>query len=85
MSENEQAFQRDDQGVVLKSMLSSLRKMLDASEGATEDDRLANWLGFAIAAADLGPDRSEAACDAALAAQARIKVLLERADATKKS
>lgn len=83
MTDQERAFQRDDQGVVLQAMLSKVKLMIESAEGETPDDRLANWLGFAIAAADLGPERSRAACDAALASQGRIAELLRRAGATK--
>ena len=57
---------RDDQGVVLKQLLPRMKKMLDSAEGDTPDARLADWLGLAIAAAGLGPERSKAAFDAAL-------------------
>ena len=76
-------FERDDQGVALRSLLASMEKMIDQAEGATPDERLANWLGFAIAAADLGPERSRSACDEALKAQDRIRTLLRRAGATR--
>ena len=84
MSDREQAFQRDDQGVVLKSMLAKMKQMIESAEGETSDERLANWLGFAIAAANLGEDRSKAACEKALASQDRISELLRRAEATKR-
>ena len=76
-------FERDDQGVALKGLLASMEKMLERAEGSTPDKRLANWLGLAIAAADLGAERSRAACDEALNAQDRIRTLLRRAEATR--
>lgn len=75
---------RDDQGVVLKQLLPRMKKMLDSAEGDTPDARLADWLGLAIAAAGLGPERSKAAFDAALGSQERIQELLQHADATRK-
>ena len=75
---------RDDQGVVLKQLLPRMKKMLDSAEGDTPDARLADWLGLAIAAVGLGPERSKAAFDAALGSQERIQELLQHADATRK-
>ena len=79
MSDGEQAFERDDDGVVLQGMLSRVRKMIESAQGSTTDEKLANWLGFAIASVDLGPERSRAACEAALRNQPRIAELLRRA------
>ena len=53
------------------------------AEGDTPDARLAHWLGFAIAAADLGPERSAAAFERAQEGQGRIQELLRRATATR--
>ena len=80
---SDQAFERDDQGVVLQAMLPKVRQMIESTEGSSTDEKLANWIGFAIAAADLGPERSRAACDEALREQPRIAELLRRAAAVK--
>ena len=80
---SDQAFERDDQGVVLQALLPKVRQMIEKSEGTTTDKKLANWLGFAIASVNLGPERSRAACDEALREQPRIAELLRRAAAVK--
>ena len=81
---DEQAFERDHDGVVLRAVLPGLRKQIEAAEGSTTADKLANFIGFAIASVDLGPERSRAACDAALREQPRIAELLRRADAVQR-
>ena len=80
---SDQAFERDDEGVVLQAMLPKVRQMIESAEGSTTDEKLGNWIGFAIASVNLGPERSRAACDEALKAQDRIRTLLRRAEATK--
>ena len=82
MSDEKKEFDRDDQGVALQGMLTRTRKMIESAEGATLDAQLANWLSFVIAAADLGPERSRAACEQALKAHGRIQELLGRAGTT---
>ena len=59
MSDGEQAFERDHDGVALRAVLPNLRKMIESAEGSTTDEKLANWLGFAIASVDLGPEAVE--------------------------
>ena len=84
MSDGKQAFERDHDGVALRAVLQNVRKMIQSAEGSTTDEKLANWLGFAIASVDLGPERSRAACDAALRGQPRIAELLRRAGAVQR-
>ena len=53
---SDQAFERDDEGVVLQAMLTKVRLMVESADGNTTDEKLANWLGFAIASVELGPE-----------------------------
>ena len=81
---DEQAFERDHDGVALQALLSSVRKQIESAEGRSTDEKLANWIGFAIASVNLGPERSRTACDAALSEQPRIAELLRRAGAVQR-